>query len=165
MLEYGTSWCSTTSDNIFPSKVDFMRWRDESTRTKVHGFRFTYMQHPMRSNDKMKGHYMYDPVQIQQSEHTFLFVYDHFCKLILPCRRKRHFAPIAGTIRNPENVLENLALFSCHNVIGSSLHIGYDYFAKKTFVKWIDFSHTKSLLGEYEGRWCSNWNSFIYQVS
>ena len=33
-------------------------------------------------------------------------------------------------------------------MIGSSLHIGYDYFAKKKlFVKWIDFSHAKKLVG------------------
>ena len=150
MLEYGTSWCSTTNDKIFPSKVDFMRWRDESTTTKAHGFRFTYMQHPTSSKDKMKGHYMYDPVQIQQSDAYFLMCLRSFLQVSSSVSSENDILyQLLEQLKTLENVLKNLALFSCHNVIGSSLHIGYDYFAKKKlFVKWIDFSHTKKLVGE-----------------
>ena len=149
MLEYGTSWCSTTNNNIFPSKVDFMRWRDESTTTKAYGFRITYMQHPTRSNDEKKGHYMYDPVEIQQSGAYFLVCLRSFLQVGSAISAENDILhQLLKQLETLKNVLENSALFSRHNVIGSSLHIGYDYFAKKKlFVKWIDFSHAKKLVG------------------
>ena len=149
MLEYGTSWCSTTNNNIFPSKVDFMRWRDESTTTKAYGFRITYMQHPTRSNDEKKGHYMYDPVEIQQSGAYFSCVSTIiFASWLCHFSRKRYSAPIIEAIRNSENVLENSALFfssQCDRVfIAYRLRL---LCQKKLFVKWIDFSHAKKLVG------------------
>eukprot|EP00944_MAST-04C_sp_MAST-4C-sp1_P006891 g6891.t1 len=149
MLEYGTSWRSITNKNIFPSKVDFMRWRDESTTTKAYGFRITYMQHPTRSNDKKKGHYMYDPVQIQQSSAYFLVCLRSFLQVDSAISAENYILhQLLKELETLKSVLENSALFSCHNVIGSSLHIGYDYFTKKKlFVKWIDFSHAKKLVG------------------
>ena len=146
MLEFGTSWSSRNNNNgtnIFPSKLDFMKWRDESTTTKKYGFRITYMQHPYQDEE----HYMYDPVKIQQG--SIMYILQCFRGFFQVNKKKNRIEMLRKFIyelRILKDILEKSILFQSYNIIGSSLHFGYDYYNKnQLFLQWIDFSHATKL--------------------
>jgi hypothetical protein len=156
MLEFGTSWKITRKGkkNVFPSKLDYMKWRDESTTTGKYGYRVTYMQRPLASNimdddgspKQSLEHYMYDPVEIQQGNIVYILqcFLDFF--QVKDNNSRNMLSGFVNELLILKDVLENSLLFQSYNIIGSSIHFGYDYYKKKyLFLQWIDFSHATEL--------------------
>ena len=92
-------------------------------------------------------HYLYDPVQIQQG--NMLYILQCFLDFfqVNDDNSRNMLSEFVNELLILKDILENSLLFQSYNIIGSSIHFGYDYYNKNhLFLQWIDFSHATKLM-------------------
>jgi len=175
MLSYGKTWSRSTDNRSlckdataeasYPSKRDYMAWRDESTTTKKFGFRVTYLKHPVNDSGSPERHddlcvsiFGNDPScdytedAVVQNFIRFFFFHRPGSADISSCLNNSYnvFESISNRIRSLGDALRASNTFNSVNVIGSSLYFGFKCGASTfseddVFLRWIDFSHVEGV--------------------